>query len=122
VALAACVLALGLTRLRLKPLALLAAPDQAAQHGEALGFAQLLGVTQGTVSKAEGNPRAVLGPALRLAMWTRQRTFQLFQVHNGSMAGDRAAPTEGGGRVASRGSSARFWCDLRESTLGCRRP
>lgn len=36
-------------------------------------FAQLLGVTQGTVSKAEGNPRAVVGPALRLAMWTRQR-------------------------------------------------
>ena len=36
-------------------------------------FAQKLGVTQGTVSKAEGNPRAVLGPALRVAMagWHR---------------------------------------------------
>jgi DNA-binding transcriptional regulator YiaG len=36
-------------------------------------FAQKLGVTQGTVSKAEGNPRAALGPALRVAMagWHR---------------------------------------------------
>ena len=37
------------------------------------GFADWLGVTQGTVSKAEGNPRALLGPAVRLALWRRQR-------------------------------------------------
>ena len=36
-------------------------------------FAQLFGVTQGTVSKAEANPRRVVGPALRLAMWSMQR-------------------------------------------------
>lgn len=36
-------------------------------------FAQHLGVTQGTVSKAECVPRAVLGPALRLALWGRKR-------------------------------------------------
>jgi DNA-binding transcriptional regulator YiaG len=36
-------------------------------------FAAELGVTQGTVSKAEGTPSAVLGPALRLAMWKRKR-------------------------------------------------
>jgi hypothetical protein len=30
--------------------------------------------TQGVESKAEGNPRAVLGPALRLAMWKRKRS------------------------------------------------
>jgi DNA-binding XRE family transcriptional regulator len=30
--------------------------------------AQRLGVTQGTISKAEGNPRTVLGPALQEAL------------------------------------------------------
>jgi DNA-binding transcriptional regulator YiaG len=30
--------------------------------------AQRLGVTQGTISKAEGNPRTVLGPALHDAL------------------------------------------------------
>ena len=34
-------------------------------------FAPHLGVTQGTVSKAEGNPRAILGPSLRLALRDR---------------------------------------------------
>lgn len=36
-------------------------------------LAERLGTTQGTVSKAEGNPAAVLGPTLRRAMWDTQR-------------------------------------------------
>jgi DNA-binding XRE family transcriptional regulator len=36
-------------------------------------FAQKLGVTQGTVSKAESNAGALIGPVLRLALWTWQR-------------------------------------------------
>lgn len=36
-------------------------------------LAARLGTTQGTVSKAEGNPTALLGPTLRRAMWEAQR-------------------------------------------------
>ena len=36
-------------------------------------LAERLGTTQGTVSKAEGNPSALLGPTLRRAMWDAQR-------------------------------------------------
>lgn len=37
-------------------------------------LAARLGTTQGTVSKAEGNPTALLGPTLRSAMWDAQRS------------------------------------------------
>jgi hypothetical protein len=36
-------------------------------------LAERLGTTQGTVSKAEGNATALLGPTLRRAMWDAQR-------------------------------------------------
>lgn len=36
-------------------------------------LAERLGTTQGTVSKAEGNPTALLGPKLRRAMWEAQQ-------------------------------------------------
>lgn len=36
-------------------------------------LAERLGTTQGTVSKAEGTPTALLGPTLRRAMWEAQR-------------------------------------------------
>lgn len=37
-------------------------------------LAERLRTTQGTVSKAEGNPTALLGPTLRSAMWDAQRS------------------------------------------------
>jgi len=49
-----------------------------AAYRTSLGLSQgalagRLGTTQGTVSKAEGNPTALLGPTLRRAMWEAQR-------------------------------------------------
>jgi hypothetical protein len=40
-------------------------------------LAERLGTTQGTVSKAEGNPAALLGPTLRRAMWDAQRAREV---------------------------------------------